>query len=121
MRSPYASPKTKNQHAAAPAGAIVAKLSSSDTCTALGLTALSPAPVLALCRQLVAAGHDPALPLHVMRGDTLALIVRSIGEAAALEINGEGSGFRPRRQPDAAPPIAPKLPARTGHRARRAA
>jgi len=41
------------------------------------------------------------------------LIVRSIGEAAALEINGEGTGFRPRRQPDAGSPVAPNAPART--------
>ena len=35
----------------------------------------------------------------------LCLVVRSIGQAAALEINGDGTGFRPRRQPDAAPPM----------------
>ena len=116
MLSPIA-PKTKNQHADALAGGIVAQLSDSDTCTALGLTAQSTSPVLALCRQLVAAGHDPAQPLHVFRGNTLALIIRSI--AARLEINGEGTGFRPRRQPDAGSLAAPKLPVRIGHRARR--
>jgi hypothetical protein len=35
-----------------------------------------------LCRKLVAAGHDPATVMHVYRGQTLALKVRAIGEAA---------------------------------------
>jgi hypothetical protein len=117
VRLPYASSRSENQHCAAAAGGIVAQLSDSDTCTALGLTAQSSSPILQLCRQLVAAGHDPALPLHAYRGDTLALIVRSIGEGARLEINAYGTGFRPRREADAAPPIAPSAPARTGHRA----
>jgi hypothetical protein len=100
---------------------IRATLSGDDIVTALGITAQSSSPVLALCRQLVAAGHDPATPMHVFRGDTLALIIRSIGDAARLEINGDGNGFRARRQPDACPPIAPNAPALTGHRAKREA
>jgi hypothetical protein len=35
-----------------------------DICTALGLTAKSDSPVLALCRMLVDAGHDPSTPLE---------------------------------------------------------
>jgi hypothetical protein len=101
--------------------AITATLTGSDTATALGLTAQSSSPVIVLCRQLLAAGHDPALPLHAYRGGTLAVLVRSIGEAARLEINAYGTGFRPRRGADAAPPIAPKAPARIGQRARRKA
>ena len=84
---------------------IRATLSGDDIVTALGITAQSSSPVLALCRHLVDAGHDPATPLHAYRDDTLALTVRSIGEAAALEINAYGTGFRPRRGADAAPPI----------------
>jgi hypothetical protein len=77
-----------------------------DTCSiAAGITARGPSPVLALCRKLTEAGCDPRRPLHAYRGDTLCLVVRSIGEAARLEINGEGSGFRPLREPDAAPPM----------------
>jgi hypothetical protein len=75
---------------------IRAELSGADTCSASGITAQSPSPVLALCRKLIDAGHNPATPLEAYRGDVLALRIRSIGEAARLEINGEGTGFRPR-------------------------
>jgi hypothetical protein len=44
------------------------------------------APVLAMCRKLVEAGHDPSRPLHAYRGDTLCLKVRSIGEGAKLTV-----------------------------------
>jgi hypothetical protein len=47
----------------------------------------------------------PGRPLHVYRGDTLALLVHSIGDAAQLEINGDGTGFRRLRKPDAASPM----------------
>ncbi len=46
--------------------------------------------------------------MEVYRGATLALRIRSIGEAAGLEINAEGIGFRPARKPDAAPPVRQK-------------
>jgi hypothetical protein len=52
------------------------------------------AVVCALCRRLVEVGHDPALPLVVYRGVTLALRVRSIGEAAGLTVKETGSGPR---------------------------
>jgi hypothetical protein len=82
-----------------------AELDGSDTCNACGIAGHGNAPVLDLCRRLVAAGFDPATPLKVYRGEILCLTVRSIGEGARLEINGEGSGFRPLRQPDAASPM----------------
>jgi hypothetical protein len=53
------------------------------------------APVIALCRKLIDSGIDPATALHVYRGDILCLIVRSIGHAARLELNGHGTGFLP--------------------------
>jgi hypothetical protein len=84
---------------------IRAQLLGNHTCSALGITVSSGAPVLALCRKLVEAGHDTSLPLEAWRGDTLCLRVRSIGESAQLEINGEGNGFRPRREPDAGLPV----------------
>ena len=101
---------TTNQHtaklrAAARPAAIRAELIGSNACTALGLTVHGYAPVLASCRQLIDTGIDPATELHASRGDTLCLSVRSIGEAAALEMNGAGTGFRPAREPDAAPPM----------------
>src|SRR6516225_3215569 len=40
---------------------IRAELFGSDECTAAGLTISGRAPVLALCRQLIADGHDPGL------------------------------------------------------------
>jgi hypothetical protein len=84
---------------------IRAELTGSDGCSALGITISSSSPVLALCRKLVQAGYDPSTPLEVYRGEILALGIRSIGEAAALEINAYGTGFRPRRGADAAPPM----------------
>jgi hypothetical protein len=72
-------------------------------CTAGGIAGRGNTPVLALCRQLLAAGLNPAQAMEVYRGATLALRIRSIGEAAGLEINADGTGFRPARQPDAAP------------------
>jgi hypothetical protein len=88
-----------------PAITIRAEIVGDDTCSALGVTVRAYAPVLSLCRKLVEAGHDPRLPLHAYRGGVLALRVCSIGEAADLEIGGEGTGFRPARKPDAAPPV----------------
>jgi hypothetical protein len=68
----------------------------------LGISVCDAAPILGLCRALVAAGHDPQLPLHAYRGDVLALRVRSIGEGAQLAVAGDGVGFRRRKEPAAA-------------------
>src|SRR5262249_16820450 len=62
------------------------------TCTAAGITVTNHTPVLSLCRRLLGAGHDPKTRLEVYRGTTLALIVRSIGEAAQLTIKTAGNG-----------------------------
>jgi hypothetical protein len=78
---------------------IRADLYGTDEAIALGIVARAQAPVLALCRKLVAAGHDPSLPMHVYRGRTLALKVRSIGEGARLAIRGDGVGFRFEKSP----------------------
>jgi hypothetical protein len=59
--------------------------------------------------------------MRVFRGETLALIVRSIGEAARLRIGSHGVGFEADPACGASPPIAPNAPARTRHRARRKA
>jgi hypothetical protein len=72
---------------------IVAELIGSDTCAALGIVAHGNAPILGLCRQLVSAGYNPALALHAYRDSTLCLYIRTIGEAAGLEIASHGSGF----------------------------
>src|SRR5262245_44278370 len=73
-----------------------AQLIGSSTCAAAGITATSPAPVLTLCRQLLAAGMHPDRALEVYRGDMLALLVRSIGEAAKLTVRESTRDGRPR-------------------------
>jgi hypothetical protein len=60
------------------------ELARSDCATALGIVVRGSAPVINLCRKLIDAGCDPATPLEAWRGSTLALRIRSIGEAGAL-------------------------------------
>ena len=84
-----------NQQTESSYSTIRAELIGSDCCSALGMTARSPAPVLALCRRLVEAGHDSATPLEAWRGDVLCLRIRSIGEAAQFSIEDDRHG-RPR-------------------------
>jgi hypothetical protein len=100
------------------AQAVRADLTGSDTCSAAGITVRAYAPVLALCRQLLAAGLNPDQAMEVFRASTLALRIRSIGEGAQLAVRDDNRGtprfvaYRP--GPDAraggacgeAPPIA---------------
>ena len=72
---------------------VIGELSGDNTCSAAGITATGHAPILALCRELIAAGLDPDHALEVYRGAILALRVRSIGEGARLELNAKGTGF----------------------------
>lgn len=65
---------------------IRAELSGSEKASACGLVGHGSSPVIALCHELVAAGHDRATPLETYRGETLCLKVRSIGEAADLRV-----------------------------------
>jgi hypothetical protein len=65
---------------------IRARITGSD-CEADGVTVRAAAPVLALCRKLLAAGYDPDRPLHAYRGDVLALKARSIREGAKLTVD----------------------------------
>ena len=95
----------------------------SDRCAISGFTAISQTPVLALCRTLLAAGFDPRQPLHVCRGDKVALYVRSIGEAARLTVKDDRLGrtrfarWQDRAASDAgAPPIASLTWGATGGR-----
>jgi hypothetical protein len=94
-----------------PPQVIHAELIGSDTCTALGIASRSSAPVLAMCRALVDAGHNSSSRLDAYRGDVLCLRVRSIGEGARLEV-AEGIGFRPYRKASPAPLAVPKTPGR---------
>jgi hypothetical protein len=73
-------------------------LTGADTASAADLTVRARSPVLALCRKLIEAGHNASQPLHVYRGDKLALIVRSIGAGAALTV-AENERWGPRFTP----------------------
>ena len=75
------------------AAAIIATITGADEAAANGMTVKSGSPVLALCRKLIEAGVDPAPPLLAYRGDTLALIVASIGAGARLEVHPTGTHF----------------------------
>jgi hypothetical protein len=65
-------------------------------------------PIVDLCRNLIAAGYDPARPIHAYRGEQLVLTVRSLGEGAGLSIderddNGHGgTPLTKRRRPSEA-------------------
>ena len=72
---------------------ISAELAGSNECCTEGHVAQGASPVLALCRKLIDAGFDPYSPLEAYRDAILALRVRSIGEAAGVEINSAGTGF----------------------------
>jgi hypothetical protein len=85
--------------------AIRAELRGSDTAEALGIVVHSSTPVIVLCRKLIAAGHDPALPLVAYRGETLCLYVRSIGAAARLEPSSNSYGFIARDRLRRRPPV----------------
>ena len=76
-----------------PQAGIRADLIGSDGCEAVGITVRATAPVLALCRRLIVAGYDPALPLELWRGQVFCLQVRSIGEAAQRRLATHGVGF----------------------------
>ena len=68
---------------------IRAELSSDSFCAAHGITVSAGAPVLALCRKLIEVStYGSSTPLDAYRGDTLCLRVRSIGEVAQMNING---------------------------------
>ena len=85
-----------------------------DTCTALGITAKSDSPVLALCQKLIDAGHDLSAPLEAYRGDMLALRVNSIGQGAQLKVDIAATGrpfFKRDKSRVIAPPIRPNLEA----------
>ena len=73
--------------------AIRADLRGSNEATALGIVVRAHAPVLEICRRLIGAGFDPATSLDAWRGDTLALTVHSVGEAAKVEVSPRGVGF----------------------------
>jgi len=81
---------TASSHAAQ---VVRAELVGDTVCRAEGVTVCSHTPILELCRGLIRAGINPARGLHCHRDGVLCVTVRSIGEAAALELNSKGTGF----------------------------
>lgn len=80
----------------------------SRTAIARGITSHGNAPALALCRKLLAAGHDPHARLELYRrNNTLALTVRSIAEGARLVARFQSIGEGSRH---AAPPVRENRP-----------
>lgn len=69
---------------------IRAEIVGHNRAVACGIEAVADAPVLALCRKLLAAGYDSAESLEAWRGDVLCLRVSSIGRGAALQVNELG-------------------------------
>jgi hypothetical protein len=63
-----------------------------DECHAEGHRVRGVAPVLAVCRKLIAAGFDPGRPLHAYRGSTLCIIVNRIGTAAKWTVKERPTG-----------------------------
>lgn len=75
---------------------IRAEIIGDDKATALGLSVRGRTPVLKLCRELIAAGHDPASPLEAYRGSTLCLRIASIGKGAGLDVMDRPGCGQPR-------------------------
>jgi hypothetical protein len=88
---------------------VLAELTGSNTCAALGIVARSHSPILGLCHRLIEAGVDPARPLHAYRRTTLTLAISSIGYGVWLEINAKGSGYVRHRAVRAASPMRQNL------------
>ena len=97
--------------------AIRAELTGSDTCAALGTFVHSSTPVIVLCRELVEKAVDPRRPLTACRGEIVCLYVRSIGEAARLEVASNSHGFIARDGLRRRPPMRSGGGGGVGHRA----
>jgi hypothetical protein len=86
---------------------------------ALGVKAVGYAPVLELCRALVAAGVDPRRPLEAWRGHVLCLRVADIGKAARWKINSKGTGLERLSGVRTTPPVEKSRSAYVRHRGHR--
>jgi hypothetical protein len=92
--------------------ALRCQLVGSDRCVCGDLSVRHNAPVLAMCRKLIAAGYDPDCPLEAYRSETLCLRISSIGHGAqytAEEHRGppELRRYKAFSRADVAPPIRP--------------
>jgi len=96
--------------------ALRAELIGSTVCRSGEHTITGHAPVLILCRELIAAGCDPDRALEVYRGATLALHIKSIGSGARLTVAERPNGptferWVPFSTPAIAPPMRQNLTA----------
>lgn len=90
---------------------IRAEIIGADQCRAEGIGVRGAAPVLAICRKLIAAGLDPARPLHAFRGNVLCLVVRRVGEAARFVVDERRmtlARWKPFSGAEVSPSIAPR-------------
>jgi hypothetical protein len=81
----------------------------------LSIKVVAHAPLLKICRALIAAGVDDATPLEAWRGPILALRVTTIGAAAGLRVASHGVGFEPIPGCTGASPVRKSTPAGIGH------
>ena len=89
MRTSYAATASKKQ-----LQPIRAEIDGLYRCTAAGVSVHADAPVLSLCRALIANGHDRRAPLHAYRDGVLALRIKSIGYGARWTVQ-DGHDGRP--------------------------
>jgi hypothetical protein len=100
--------KDANNPPCSPPAPLRAEIIGDDIAMAAGITARGHAPILRLCRLLVAAEFNPATSLEAYRGATLCLRVRSLGEAAGLTVRESMRDGRPRfatLSSDVGPPV----------------
>jgi hypothetical protein len=83
---------------------ICVELIGSNCCEAEGVIARGRAPVLELCRELLAAGFSPGRRLEAWRGDTRYIRVRSIGEGAHRTVADDRHGTPRLRRRQGRPP-----------------
>jgi hypothetical protein len=87
-----------------------AELIGSSTRTSAGLTVRGNVPALAICRKLIAAGHDPDCAFEVYRNGVLSLRIRSIAAGAGIDVQDDNRGVprftRHRPRPDKAGRLA---------------
>jgi hypothetical protein len=97
------------------AGPVIrAEIVGADQCHAEGHRVRGAAPVLAICRKLIAAGLNPDRPLHAYRNTNLCLVIRCIGEAAQFVVDKRRMAlahWKPLSCAEVSPRIAPFEPA----------
>ena len=92
--SEHAPLSASSQAASVAPGCIVAELTGSDTCTAAGITVTAYAPVLTLCRSLIAAGMSPDQAMECWRDLHFASASARLGRPPSSRSKTTGTGRR---------------------------